>query len=144
MKSLAAVYFQWTVQTHILTRVNDTISRKRLSLSTILPSNPSDYSATLPLFSYFLRLPDQLVAQAHLRPEVIRKIRQTRDDQIRKLQRADETERAEDRASKRDKEKKEKRDQLLRAMNADESRKFLEKEKEKELRKNQKKMSKKA
>ncbi|KAI9837772.1 MAG: hypothetical protein M1819_006706 [Sarea resinae] len=124
-------------------KLNDAAPRKRLHLSLNLPSSAADsYTTTLPLFSLFLRLPDQLVAQAHFRPEVTRKIKSTRDDESRKLRRADEDEKAEERRLKQEKEKREKREKLLKGLSADEQRKFLEKEREKETRKSQKRMTK--
>ena len=115
--------------------------KKRIFLSLKLPSSSTDHAATAAIFSYFLRMPDQLAASAHFRPEVMRKVRQTRDDRIRKLQREDEDEKAEERSAKRDKEKKEKRDAKLNGLSADEQRKFLDKEREKEMKKSQKRMT---
>ncbi len=106
-----------------------------------LPSSPSGYQSSNPLFAYFLRMPDQLASSAHFRPEVMRKIRQTRDEQINRLQRAEQEEKAGERQSKRDKERKEKREATLKGLSAEEQRKFLERERDKSLRKTQKKMT---
>ena len=95
----------------------------------------------LPLFEYFLRLPDVLVQSAHFRPEVLRRVRTTREDAIRKLQRAEEDEKSEERALDREKAKKLKRDLALKGLDAKQQKKFLEKEKEKEMRKSQKKQT---
>ncbi|KZF21733.1 DUF1682-domain-containing protein [Xylona heveae TC161] len=121
-------------------KLNETIPKKRIHLSLKLPSG-NDYSSTIPLFNYVLRLPDQLVSQAHFRPEVMRRIRQTREDEIRKLRRVDEEEKAEERKVQAEREKKAKREAALKNLSADEQRKFLEREREKELKKSQKKMS---
>ena len=86
---------------------------------------------------------DQLVAHAHFRAEVMRKVRSIRDEEIRKLTRADEDSKNEERTTKRDKEKKQKRENMLKGMSADEQRKFLDKEREKDLKKSQKKMTRK-
>ena len=99
------------------------------------------YSSSSAIFLYFLRLPDRLVAGGRLRPEVLRKIRQARDEQINRLQRVDQEEKDSERALKRDKGKKEKREAVLKGLSADDQRKFLEREREKEMRKSQKKMS---
>jgi septal ring factor EnvC (AmiA/AmiB activator) len=120
--------------------LNETIPKKRISLSINLDSSPESKAA---LFSYFLRLPDKLVSSAHFRPEVLRKVRQTREEESRKLRKADEDEKAEERTLKRDKDKKEKREAMLNALSADEQRKFLDREREKDIRKGQKKMTKK-
>ncbi|KAH0559417.1 hypothetical protein GP486_004064 [Trichoglossum hirsutum] len=124
------------------TKPDEAQSRKKIDLCVRIPRSPAaDPDPTVPILSYFLRLPDQLVSSAHFRPEVSRKVRQTREDELRKLRKMDEDEKAEERNTKKDKEKKEKRDSMLRTMSADEQRKFLEKEREKDYRKSQKKMT---
>jgi hypothetical protein len=105
-----------------------------------LPSNGS-YTSTLPLFEHVLRLPDQLATSAHFRPEVQRKIKAPREDMIRRLQKADEDEKAEERAAERDKAKKVKRDLELKGLDAKAQKKYLEKEREKEMRKATKKQT---
>ena len=84
---------------------------------------------------------DILVQTAHFRPEVLRKVRTTRDDAIRKLQKVDEEEKAEERQLEREKQKKLKRDAELKGLNAKAQKKYLEKEKEKEMKKMQKKQT---
>lgn len=87
---------------------------------------------------------DLLVQGAHFRPEVLRKVRTTRDDAIRKLQKADEDEKAEERALEREKAKKLKRDIELKGLDAKAQKKYLEKEKEREMRKAQKRQTQRA
>ncbi len=82
-----------------------------------------------------------LAQSAHFRPEVMRKVRTTREEMIRKLQKADEDEKAEERALEREKAKKLKRDMELKGLDAKAQKKYLEKEKEKEMKKMQKKQS---
>ncbi|KAI9879777.1 MAG: hypothetical protein M1830_007219 [Pleopsidium flavum] len=125
-------------------KLNETIPKKRISLSLKLSSSPTTYSTTLPLFTHFLRLPDTLVQSAHFRPEVTRRLKATREEEIRKLKRVDEDEKAEERKVEGDKKKRELRDSRLKGMSAEEQRKFLDKEREKESRKSSKKMTKKA
>lgn len=120
-------------------KLNETVPKKRIHLNLHLPSSRSGYDSTLPLFQYFLRMPDHLVSAAHFRPEVMRRVRQTREDEIRKIKRVDEGEKAEERKSQGDKAKKEKRDALLSSMSADQQRKYLDKERDKEARRSQKK-----
>lgn len=120
-------------------RIEETTPRKRIQLSMTLPSSASGYSDTLPLFKQFLRFADRLVASGHFRGEVMRKVRSTREAEIKKLRRADEEEKAEERKLAAEKLKKEERERVLRGMNADEQRKYLEREKEKENRRNMKK-----
>lgn len=115
--------------------------KKRVSISLRLPPGTSSnsFEAIQPIFRQFIGLTDYLVQVAHLRPEVHRKVRQTREDDIRRLRRAEEAEKAEERKIAAEKLKKEERDRLLRSMSAEEQRKYLEKEKEKETRRMMKK-----
>jgi len=123
-----------------VSRLDDTVPKKRLYLSMKVPSS-GDYTHVLPLFQYFIRLADTLATSAHFRPEVMRKVRTTREDAIRKLQKADEEEKAEERALEREKAKKIKRDLELKGLDAKAQKKYLEKEKEREQKKTQKKMT---
>ncbi|KAI9800182.1 MAG: hypothetical protein M1826_005360 [Phylliscum demangeonii] len=130
-------------------KLEETTAQKRIYLSTRLSTTSITTTTaatptTGPLFALFLRLPDTLVSTAHFRPEVARKLRQTRDEQQSKLRRAADDEKAEERQTKRDREKKEKRDQTLRALSVDDQRKFLERERDKEWKKNVKKASQRA
>lgn len=95
----------------------------------------------MPIFQYFLRISDALVQSAHFRPEVTRKLKNTREDNIKQIKKADEEEKAEERAAEREKAKKAKRDQDLNALDAKAQKKYLEKEREKELRKSMKKQT---
>jgi hypothetical protein len=121
--------------------IDEAIPKKRLYYSIRLPSSASEYAKTLPLFEYFLRLPDLLVQSAHFRPEVMRKVKLTREEMTRKLQKAEEEEKAEERAVEREKAKKMKRDMELKGLDAKAQKKYLEKEKEKEIRKMQKRQT---
>ncbi|CCD55426.1 hypothetical protein ACHAPC_007162 [Botrytis cinerea] len=121
-------------------KLDDTVPKKRIYLSMKLPSG-DDYSRVLPLFEHFIRITDQLASGAHFRPEVMRKVRMTREDTIKRLQKADEEEKAEERALEREKAKKLKRDLELKGLDAKAQKKYLEKEKEKEMRKAQKKQT---
>lgn len=98
----------------------------------------------MPLFSYFLRLADQLASQAHFRPEVLRKVKATRDDFVKKLQKATEEEKAEERNAEREKLKKAKRDRELMGLDAKAQKKYLEKEKEREMKRSQKRQTQRA
>jgi len=121
------------------TSLAETAPKKRIYLSMRLPASDEGYQATTPLFSYFLSLPDKLVEKAHFRPEVARKVKATREDMVKKLQKADEDEKAEERALEREKLKKQKRDAELKGLDAKSQKKYLEKEKERELKKSMKK-----
>jgi len=88
-----------------------------------------------------MRMGDVLVANGKFRPEVMRKVKAVRDETVRQIQKADESEKAEDRAAERERAKKAKRDAELSALDAKAQKKYLEKEKEKELRKMQKKQT---
>ncbi|KAI9742574.1 MAG: hypothetical protein M1818_003714 [Claussenomyces sp. TS43310] len=124
------------------TTLNETIPKKRIYLSTRLPSGNT--YPTLPLFSYFLRLPDLLVQSARFRPEVMRKVKTTREEMVRKLQKADEEDKAEERALEREKAKKLKRELELKGLDAKGQRKYLEKEHEREQKKMMKRQTQKA
>lgn len=82
---------------------------------------------------------DQLVQVAHFRPEVLRKVRTVRDDMVRQIQKADEESKAEERAQERERARKARRDQELKALDAKAQKKYLEKEREKEMRRSIKK-----
>ncbi|KAG5293706.1 DUF1682 domain-containing protein [Histoplasma capsulatum G186AR] len=120
------------------TKIDETTPGKRINLSLCLPKSNS-YSSTLPIFTYFLRLTDRVVSTAHFRAEVVRKLRNTRDEEVRKLRRAHDEEKNEERKALVEKTKKEERDRLLRGMSAEEQRKYLEKERERETRRGMKK-----
>ncbi|GKZ24138.1 hypothetical protein AbraIFM66951_008075 [Aspergillus brasiliensis] len=125
-------------------KIEETTPRKRIELSVTLPSSAEGYNTTLPLFTQFLRFADRLVGAAHFRPEVMRKVRSTRDEEIKKLRRADEEEKAEERRLAAEKVKKEDRERLLRGMSADEQKKYLEREQQKEHRRMMKKSTRRA
>ena len=127
-------------------RLDETKPKKRVSLSLRLPSSssPDAYKSTLPIFTYFLRLPDFLAASGRYRPEVQNKIRKTRENEITKLKKADEGEKAEERRLESEKKKKEIRDNRVKGLSAEEQRKFLEREREKGQKKQEQKMSRKA
>ncbi|KAI1180042.1 hypothetical protein F4777DRAFT_530738 [Nemania sp. FL0916] len=122
------------------TTLEDAAPRKRIFLRYRLPGS-NNYEDLLPLFSYFVRLPDQLAATAHFRAEVLRKVKSVREETIKQIQKIADDEKAEERAQERDKARKAKRDAELGALDAKAQKKYLEKEKEKELRKAQKKQS---
>ncbi len=87
---------------------------------------------------------DHLVSAAHFRPEALRRIKQTREERITKLRKADDEEKAEERKLAADKLKREQRDAKLGRLSADEQRKFLEKERERNAKKGMKKSTVKA
>jgi len=66
-------------------------------------------------------------------------VKATREDEARKLRKVDDDEKAEERRIKGEKEKREKRDTQLKGMSADEQRKFLDKERERDNKRMQKK-----
>ncbi|KAI0866767.1 hypothetical protein F4860DRAFT_2153 [Xylaria cubensis] len=120
--------------------LDEAVPRKRIFLRYRLPSS-NNYEDLLPLFSYFVRLPDQLASVAHFRTEVLRKVKSVREENIKQIQKLAEDEKAEERALERDKAKKAKRDADLNALDAKAQKKYLEKEREKEMRKAAKKQT---
>ncbi|KAI4137934.1 MAG: hypothetical protein LQ341_004902 [Variospora aurantia] len=127
-------------------KLDEANPRKRVILSLRLPSSlqASAYETTIPLFEYCVRLPDILAATAHFRPEVTRRIKSTREEEVKKLKKAGEGEKAEERRLEAEKKKKEMRDTRLKGLSAEEQRKFLEREREKGQKKQEKRMSRKA
>ncbi|KAI1393212.1 DUF1682-domain-containing protein [Hypoxylon trugodes] len=121
-------------------KMDETIPRKRLYLRYRLPSS-NNYDDLAPLLSYFVRISDHLASSAHFRPEVLRKIKSVRDENVKQIQKAAEEEKAEERQAERDRAKKAKRDAELNALDAKAQKKYLEKEREKELRKSSKKQT---
>ncbi|CAK7197639.1 hypothetical protein SEUCBS139899_000287 [Sporothrix eucalyptigena] len=120
------------------TTLDETAPRKRVFLKYRLPSN-NNYESLLPIFSYFVRSADVLVQAAHLRAEVLRKIKNSREEIAKQIKKADAEEKAEERALEREKLRKQKRDAELNALDAKAQKKYLEREREKELRKAAKK-----
>ncbi|EXJ95401.1 hypothetical protein A1O1_00522 [Capronia coronata CBS 617.96] len=125
------------------TTLGETTPKKRLHLSLKLPSD-GNYLPTLPLFQAFLRLPDFLVAQAHFRPEVLKKVHAIREAEKAKLKKISDKEAEEERLKALEKMKKEERDRKMKGMSAEEQRKFLERENEKQRKKAEKKMTRRA
>lgn len=124
--------------------LKETVPKKRITLKLTLPSSEKSAAAVPALLSAFIRLVDHLVLTAHFRPEVLRKVKSVREEEIRKLQKIADEEKAEERMMKRDEEKKREREEKLRSMSAEDQKKFLEKEREKEGRKAAKRQMKKA
>lgn len=71
----------------------------------------------------------------------MKRVRATRDEEIRRLRKKDEEAKAEERKLEADKAKKEKREAELRGLTADQQKKYLDKEREKAARKGQKRMT---
>lgn len=122
------------------TTINETTPRKRIFLKYRLPSD-DNYEPLVPLFKQFLRVSDVLASSAHFRPEVHRKVKAARDATIKAIQKAEDDEKAEERALEREKAKKAKRDAELKALDAKAQKKYLDREREKELRKSNKKQT---
>jgi len=115
-------------------RLNDLTPKKKLSL-TLKLDGKAPSTASNALLGSFIRIADALTGNAKLRPEVLKKVRATREEESRKLRKLEETEKAEDRRTNADKAKKEERDKKLKGMSAEEQRKFLDKERERDQRK---------
>ncbi|KAK0630789.1 hypothetical protein B0T17DRAFT_529322 [Bombardia bombarda] len=120
--------------------IEETVPRKRIFLKYRLPSS-NNYDSLVPIFSYFLRITDQLVQSARFRPEVLRKVKAARDEAIKRIKKAGEEEKLEELAVEREKARKAKRDLELKALDAKAQKKFLEKEREKETRKSMKRQT---
>lgn len=117
------------------------VPRKRVTLSVRIPSTAEEYLRITPLFAFFIRLTDLLVSVARFRPEVSRKLRATRETETKRLRKILDDEMKEERKKEGDREKKEKRDAALRAMSAEEQKKYLLREREREGKRGLKKRS---
>jgi hypothetical protein len=122
------------------TTLNETTPKKRLHLSLRLPSD-GNYLPTLPIFQAFLRLPDFLVSSAKLRPEVARKVNAVREAEKSKLKKVGDKEAEEERLRTLEKMKRDERERKMKGMSAEEQRKFLDRENEKQRKKQEKKMT---
>ncbi|KAK9247699.1 hypothetical protein V1506DRAFT_531162 [Lipomyces tetrasporus] len=112
--------------------VEEYVPTKRALLSIKIAKSPEEEQATAQLLNAFLNTIDVAVAKAHWRPEVSRKLKATRDDEIRKLKKIADDEKAEELAKQRAKDKKEQK-QGISKLSAEEQRKAQAKEREKEL-----------
>jgi len=141
---LAGDYFEYLIVTDQPVEKPATLDeakpRKRIHLCFRLPSD-KDYAKVLPLFQSFIRLADHLANNARFRPEVTKKIKQTRETESAKLRKVADKEAEEERLKQMEKLKKDERDRKMKGMSAEEQRKFLEKEAEKKRRKDTKKMT---
>lgn len=122
------------------TTIEETVPRKRIFLRYRLPSS-NNYDDLLPLFTAFMRLPDHLAATAHFRAEVLRKVKSVREETMKQIQKVAEDEKAEERALERDRARKAKREAELSVLDAKAQKKYLDKEKEKQMRKASKKQT---
>ncbi|KAK1827131.1 DUF1682-domain-containing protein [Podospora conica] len=118
--------------------IDETVPRKRIYLKYTLPSD-NNYATLVPVFRHFLTLADLLAQSAHFRAEVLRKVKAIREEAIKQIKKAEEDEKNEERILERERAKKAKRDAELKALDAKAQKKYLDKEREKEIRKNTKK-----
>lgn len=116
------------------TSLQDLAPKKRVILTVNLDQTPEK---AIPLIQAFLRIPDNLAASAHLRPEVMRRVKATREETIARIRKTEDNSKAEERKTEADKQKKDERDRKLKAMNPNEQRKFLAKEREKDNKRSQ-------
>lgn len=77
---------------HLLTAIqNNSVegfkTAKRITLKLKLPAN-DNYTLILPLFRYFLRLPDHLVSSPQFSPNVQKKLTGKRKEEIEKVKKA--------------------------------------------------------
>lgn len=120
--------------------LDETTPRKRIFLKYRLPSD-GNYEPLLPLFKLYVQFPDLLVKSAHFRPEVLKKVRNTRENMVAEIKKAADEEKNEERLLEKEKLKKAKRDAELAALDAKAQKRYLEKEREKEFRKSQKRQT---
>ncbi|KAK9465737.1 hypothetical protein V1512DRAFT_265269 [Lipomyces arxii] len=113
--------------------VEEFVPSKRGLLSLTMARTADEHAATSRLVSSFLNTIDVAVAKAHWRSEVMRKLKATRDEEVRKLQKIADDEKAEEIANARAKEKKEQKKGLA-GLSAEDQKKASAKEREKEIR----------
>lgn len=106
--------------------------KKRLLLTTKFDA---DEKASNALLTAFLRIPDTLASNIKLRPEVLRRLKATRDEEGKKIKKLEDQEKAGERKLQADKAKKDEREKKLKGMSAEEQRKYLEKERDRDQRK---------
>lgn len=104
-----------------------------LNLVLKFPKSEEDKKTSIALLSAVIRLVD-VAAEKTLRPEVIKKIKATRETELKKIQKAKEEEKAEELAEKKANEKREQRNRISKLSPA-EQKKIEEKERKKEQRK---------
>lgn len=105
--------------------------------------NPNIPSATTPILKAVMSLLDKVPQAAHFRPETRSKLRRARDDANKRFLKAKEAEREEALIKKR-LEKKREEDARIAKLSPDEQRKHEERERKRDAKKAQKKMTKKA
>lgn len=117
-------------------------STKTVVLKLDIPSGAADLAKTAQLLEAAIGFVDA-VTKLNLRPEVAKKIRATRETEMKKLQKVAEEIRAEEDAEKRAAAKKEAETKALAGLSAEQQRKAEQKLREKEARKAQKKQTRK-
>lgn len=115
---------------------------KTVVLKLDIPSGTTDLAKTAQLLEAAIQLADT-AAKLNLRPETAKKIKATREAEVKKLQRAAEEIRAEEEAEKRAEAKKEAESKAMVGLTAEQQRKAEQKLREKEARKAQKKQTRK-
>ncbi|KAG5362178.1 UPF0674 endoplasmic reticulum membrane protein [Yarrowia sp. C11] len=115
---------------------------KTVVLKLNIPSGATDLAKTAQLLEAAVNLVDT-AAKLNLRPEVAKKIRATRESEIKKIQKVADEERAEEEAEKRAAAKKEAETKAITSLSPEAQRKAEQKLREKEARKAQKKQTRK-
>ncbi|KAG5363353.1 UPF0674 endoplasmic reticulum membrane protein [Yarrowia sp. B02] len=115
-------------------------STKTVVLKLAIPSSASDLAKTAQLLEAAVNLVDA-ASKLTLRPETAKKIRATRETEIKKIQKVADEERAEEEAEKRAAAKKEAETKAISALSPEAQRKAEQKLREKEARKAQKKQT---
>lgn len=115
---------------------------KTVVLKLNIPSGATDLAKTAQLLETAINLADT-AAKLNLRPEVAKKIRATREAEMKKVQKVADEERAEEEAEKRAAAKKEAETKAISSLSPEAQRKAEQKLREKEARKAQKKQTRK-
>lgn len=115
-------------------KVEDIVSVPRLVLSLNFPKNAEEAQTSAALLQAAIGLVDIAASKQKLRPETLKKLKATRDAEIKKIVKLEDEKRAEELADKKAKEKREERNRISKLSPA-EQRKIEEKERQKEQRK---------
>lgn len=116
------------------TKIEDTLPRPRLILSLNFPKSNEDVEASIELIQASINFIDDSVTKTHVRPEVFKKIKATRETELKKVQKALDEIKAEELAKKKAEEKRTQRNKISKLSPAEQKR-IEQKEREKEMRK---------
>lgn len=114
--------------------LEDLVSRPRVVIRTALPKTDAEYATSAELLQAAIDFVDAAPRASVVRPDVSKKIKATRDSEVRKIVKAQDEAKAEELAKKKAEEKRNLRNQVSKLSPA-EQKKFEQKERDREARK---------